>query len=368
MNGTNGNGPLLSTAELNETAAWLASRQESRGEFPWLPGGKLDPWNHVHAAMGLVTAGYTAQARRAYRYLHATQQNDGGWARWSVKGQTTDNGHESNQAAYLASGLWHLYLEEEDTDFLAEMWPVLNRAINFVVSLRMADGAISWALDPEGIPEDYPLLTGNSSTYGSLVSALRIAEHLGYDRPLWRETAIDLGDIIRNKIGRFNDHRMPDPPGRFSMDWYYPVLAGPIRDGAGRRRLLDTAQTSDFLTPGQGCRCVIESPWYTIAETCELAIAMDTVGLVDRAEEVFSWVLRHRTDGGAYHMGIVMPQDVPFPAGELAPWNVAALLIANDVLRGESATSDFFRSLGGQDVLEESPLSTGTDDSLAVSA
>ncbi len=368
MSRTKGMGPLLTAAQTGETARWLASRQESAGEFPWIPGGKLDPWNHVHAARGLVTAGYLDEARRAYRYLTAHQQADGGWARWSVKGQATDNGHETNQAAYLASGLWHLYLADEDSDFLAEMWPVVDRAVDFVVELRMPDGSISWARDPEGIPEDYPLLTGNSSTFGSLVAALRIAEHLGHDRPAWRTTAIDLGDIIRNNIERFTDHRMPDPPGRFSMDWYYPVLAGPIRGAAGRRRLLDLAQTGTFLSEGEGCRCVSESPWYTIAETSELAIALDTVGLVDRAEEVFGWIHRYRLDDGAYHMGVVMPDEVPFPPGELSPWNAAAVLITDDVLRGESATSDFFRSLGGEDVLDDSELSTGTNDSLAASA
>ena len=58
---------------------------------------------------------------------------------------------------------------------------------------------------------------------------------------------------------------------------------------------------------------------------------MDAVGLVDRAEEIFGWVERHRTDAGAYHMGVVMPEDVPFPPDELSPWNVAAVLIADAI-------------------------------------
>ena len=27
--------------------------------IPWASGGKMDPWDHIHAAMGLALAGYT---------------------------------------------------------------------------------------------------------------------------------------------------------------------------------------------------------------------------------------------------------------------------------------------------------------------
>ena len=47
---------LLSAEELEATAQWLSSRQKPTGEIPWADGSKMDPWDHVHSAMGLATA------------------------------------------------------------------------------------------------------------------------------------------------------------------------------------------------------------------------------------------------------------------------------------------------------------------------
>ena len=49
------------------------------GEIPWAAGGKMDPWDHIHAAMGLTTMGYSSAAKAAFRYLARIQQPHGAW-------------------------------------------------------------------------------------------------------------------------------------------------------------------------------------------------------------------------------------------------------------------------------------------------
>ena len=54
---------------LRETAEYIASVQTRAGAIPWESAGKVDPWNHVEAAMGLSVMGFTAEARRALDYM-----------------------------------------------------------------------------------------------------------------------------------------------------------------------------------------------------------------------------------------------------------------------------------------------------------
>lgn len=328
-----------------ETAAWIAARQERSGEIPWAPGAKMDPWDHVHAAMGLAVAGRRVEARAAYRFLVDVQHADGGFACERRDGRVVNESRESNHAAYLATGLWHLHVAHPDPDFLAETWPAIERAIDFVVRLQEPSGAISWAVDPEGRAWRAPLLTGSSSIHGSLVCAERIADRLGHDRPAWRDARRRLGRVLRDDIEAFEGVDLPEGPGRHSMDWYYPVLGGALRDAPARDRLLDPARTGVFLEDGVGCRCVQDRPWYTVAETCELALALDAAGLRSRARDVLSWVGWLRDGGGGYWTGATHPEREIYPDGEQTTWTAATVLLAADALGEGSPTSSFFRDL-----------------------
>jgi len=343
----------LALKHLEATGDWIASRQESDGALPWVPNGKFDPWDHVHAAMGLTLAGRFDAARAAFRYLVRAQGADGAWAAESCGGQVVDATRQSNHAAYLAVGLWHHHTAKPDVDFLAEMWPSLQRAIDFVVDLRMPCGSIAWAVNPAGRPWKAPLLTGSSSIHGSLVCAIRIAERLDRDASEWRAARERLAHVLRHDLRRFDDVDLPNGgPGRHSMDWYYPILGGAVRGAAARLRLLDRAQADVFLEEGVGCRCVIERPWYTVAETCEMVLALDACGLTNRAEQMLSWVKPLRTEEGGYWTGVTHPDRILYPEGEQTPWTAATVLLAADALARESATSSFFRDLAGEDLGE----------------
>ncbi len=350
----NGRRPL-SDEQFEATAQWIADRQEAGGVFPWVPGGKFDPWDHVHAAMGLELAGRYEEARAAFRHLVDTQEANGGWvAEWHGD-RIVDGTFQSNHAAYVATGLWHYYLATEDIDFVAEMWPTMRRAIDFVVDLQQPCGAIAWAVNPVGKAWTDPLVTGSSSIHGSLVCAIRIAERLDHDATDWRLARLRLSHVLNRNIERFEDVDFPNGgPGRHSMDWYYPVLGGAVRGAAGRLRLLDDDMVEAFLEEGVGCRCVVENPWYTVAETCELVLALDAVGLTSRAQQVLSWMQPLRTAQGGYWTGVTHPDRIYYPEGEQTPWTAATVLLAADALAGETATASFFRDLAGEDLDDRS--------------
>ena len=65
------------------------------------------------------------------------------------------------------------------------------------------------------------------------------------------------------------------------LDWYYPVLAGPVRATAAVARL--ESGWAELVVPRLGVRCVSDQSWVTAAESCELAMALAVAGEPDRA-------------------------------------------------------------------------------------
>jgi hypothetical protein len=327
---------------LRQTARWIAAHQRDDGAIPWFPRRKMDPWDHVECAMALSAAGMSNAARSAFRFLAATQDIDGAWPALRNCTAIIDPARQTNHAAYLATGLWFFHRTFRDTGFLAEMWPTLQRAIEFVLRLQAADGSIYWATDGDGSTWPAPLLAGCASMHGSLICAARIAEFLGHDPSNWIAARQRLGDVLRSGERLFAVAAVPEPPGRYAMDWYYPVLGGAVRGDAARLRL--DAGHVQFTQKGRGCRCVKDRDWYTVAETCELIIALDTAQMKERAYALFEWVQTLRLDDGGYWMGITYPNKLCWPP-ERPSWTAATVVLAADVLLGDSPTSGFFREL-----------------------
>jgi hypothetical protein len=337
---------MLSTAEIRATGAWIVSHQDPSGAIPWWRGGKMDPWDHVHAAMGLTVAGFRSEAEAAYRFLATAQLADGGWYAERRNGAITDRTQETNHAAYFCTGLWHHYTATRDRRLLTDLWPTVERAMDFTLRLQDESGAISWAVSPEGAVWNAPLLTGSSSIHGSITCAVRIAESVGAPRPRWLLAQRRLANVLANYIQRFDNVDLAERPGRYSMDWYYPVLAGAIRGKAARARLSDQASNEKFVTEGIGCRCVHDSPWYTVAESCELVLALNACGLTGRARELLGWMAAYRMNDGGYHTGKTWPENVVWPV-ECNTWTAATVLLADDALAGRSRASELFQNLDG---------------------
>jgi len=315
----------LDRADVRSSAASIARVQEPSGAVPWFPGGHVDPWDHIECAMALTVAGLRDEARAAFEFLRETQRPDGSWPAKVIDGVVEDASFETNQCAYIAVGVWHHLLVTEDVDFAARMWPTVRDALDLVTGYATDRGEISWSVGADGRARPEALLTGSSSTYHSLRCGLALADRLDIPQPEWEIATGRLGHVIVEHPEAFLDK------SRFSMDWYYPVLGGAVRGAAGRARL--ASRWDEFVVPGLGIRCVDDEPWVTGAETAELVIALDAVGMTDEAAALFADVQHLRTDDGSYWTGWQYVAGVNWPA-EQSTWTAAAVILAADALLG----------------------------------
>lgn len=323
---------------LRPTVEFILNVQRPSGEIPWFESGYTDPWDHIEAAMGLTIGGEYEAAVRAYKWLADAQLDDGSW--WaSYRGDEIDNSkrRETNFVAYIATGVWHHYLVTQDRDFLQALWPAVESAIGFVLSLQTEHGEIHWAVDGDGKAKCDALVTGCSSIYKSLECAMNIALTLGEGKPHWKEARTELGQALRFKPERFD--RTWESKARYSMDWFYPVLAGALPQAEGHARLM--ARWDEFIETGLGCRCVSDEPWATVAESCELVMALLAAGDHARAVEVYSWLHQWRAADGSYWTGYQWVEDLLWP-DEKPTWTAGAILLAADALTHHTAASELF--------------------------
>jgi hypothetical protein len=333
---------VLSFAEVVLTGRAIERMQSASGAIAW-PDGHIDAWDHIECAMALSACGLSAPARLAYDWLRSAQRLDGSWARSvtgiSVNGAAvTDPAAEAHHAAYVAVGAWHEYLVSGDISFVELMWPTVRLAVDWTLGLATPRGEIRWERDASGVPGSFALLSGCASIYQSLRCAVALAKVAGDPQPEWERAADRLGYLVASCPEAFADKN------RFAMDWYYPVLGGAVRGPAAVARI--EAGWERFVVPGLGARCVSDQPWVTVAETCELVLALDACGLRSAALPMFETVARLRQADGSYWTGWQYVNSQPFPR-ECSSWTAAAVVLAADALCGYSAGSPVFRYVPG---------------------
>ncbi len=326
---------VLTADEAVATAEHLVALQLDSGMIPWFPGGHCDPWNHVESAMALDVAGFHAEAARAYEWLADTQRPDGSWHNYYwPDGSIEEAKLDTNVCAYIAAGVWHHWRCTRDRSFVDHLWPVVHRALDWVLDHRRADGTVLWAVEPDARPWDYALLTGSSSIQHSLRCGLLVGELVGCQRPDWAAAADVISAVVNERPDAF------EPKSRWAMDWYYPALTGALRGDAAVARL-ETGWKA-FALDGLGIRCVSDEPWITASETAECAIAYAGIGEIDTATELLNWTRNHRLDDGSYWTGIVYPTRERFPADERTSYTAAAVLLAADAIAMASPAADLF--------------------------
>lgn len=328
----------LTPGELATTVDYIAGNQLADGAICWFANGHIDPWDHVEAAMGLSIGGAFEQAEAAYAWLRAQQRDDGGWYVRYRDGRVEDGSRsETNFVAYVATGVWHHYRISGHRAFLARCWPMVRSAIDFVLRLQAPTGEVYWALDhSSGVSED-ALVTGCSSIYKSLECAISSAQVLGEPYHHWLQARGRLGEVLRLQPERFD--RTWESKARFSMDWFYPVLTGVVQGDAARQRL--AARWHEFVEPELGCRCVADRPWVTVAESCELALALLASGQRQQAAQLYNWLHQYRLEDGSYWTGYVFADRAIWPE-ECPTWTAAAMLLAADALAGLTPAHDLF--------------------------
>lgn len=339
---------MMRREDLSGATARILELQRHDGSIPWVDAGVFDAWNHTESAMALAVMGEIEAARTAFAHLAEAQNKDGSW--WCDYGNAApiEDGQkmadadkprvrDTNYAAYVASGVLHHYLVTNDAAFLRDFWPTARAAIRFVLAQQQAEGDIRWAARDAHAEADDALLAGNSSIYKSLEAGIRLADLIGDPQPEWRAARARLGETLREKPHRFD--RQWESKAHFSMDWYYPALCGALPGNQARARL--DAQWTDYVEPGVGVRCTSREPWATVAEACELAMALAKHGERARAETLFGWQARCRDEDGAYWMGWQFREAAFWPADKPS-WTQAAVILAADALYGLSPARTFF--------------------------
>jgi hypothetical protein len=320
---------------IEAAADYIARTQRNSGEIPWFDGGKTDPWDHVEAAMGLSIGGYVRQAHRAFEWMANTQLEDGSWYCSYRNGLPEDKTRDANMSAYIAVGVYHLFLITRDKAFSKRMWDTIRKAIDFASGLQAPGGEIYWAVNPEGKTDKMALLTGSSSVCMSLKCALALGRELGCDMPPEWETSLrKLEDAIRHRPHVFNMSK-----ARFSMDWFYPILCGAVTGESARKRI--DKYWKKFIMEGQGVRCVSDQPWVTLAETSELCLALAAMGNRVQSEIVFDWISDKRYEDGSFWCGHTYPDMVVWPE-EKNTWTNAVVLMAADAIYGLTPASQLF--------------------------
>ena len=321
---------MINSNNLNfykDSLDYIIKVQTPDGSISWEKDRKLDPWDHVEAAMGLIIGGKEAEARSAFLWLKENQEEDGSWYAQYNNGTPESQRKESNFSAYIATGLWHYYLITENKCFLEEMFPTLDLAMNFVISLQTSFGDIHWAKENNKILDD-SLITGCSSIYKSLDCAISIYRILGHDTKSLVKAKELLKTCLLENVERFD--RSWKSKKRYSMDWYYPVMCGVVKGKKAKEKI--QSRWDEFVIDGMGCKCVVEEPWVTTAESSELVVALVVIGEVDKAKELFEWLHQWKDPkDNLYWTGYVYTDQKYWPV-EKPTWTAAAVLIAADSL------------------------------------
>jgi hypothetical protein len=331
----------LSPEFFKRTADFIVSVQEPDGSIPGVEGGISDPWNHVEAAMGLSVGGRYKEAKKAYDWLIETQMDNGSW--WDAhKGGSVMDGTriDSNHVAYIATGVWHHFLITREKNFLKRMWPTVEAAVQFVLSLQTDYGEISWAVNEKNDVHEDALKAGCCSIFKSLECAVYIARVLEKETQPWELARNRLGHTIRSRPGRFD--RTWESKSRYSMDWFYPVLTGVIIGPAAIVHL--NSGWANFVVDRLGCRCVSDEPWVTVAESCELVMSLIGAGNRKEAAELFGWLQKYRETDGSFWTGYVYPRGEFWPE-EKTTWTAGAVLLAADALVNATSASRLFTAV-----------------------
>ncbi len=321
------------------TVNYISATQHQDGSIPWFESGPMDPWDHIEAAMGLTIGNRLDEAKQAYYWLRDNQLPNGTWLAAYKDGKVEDGTRaESNFVAYVATGVWHYYLVTEDQDFLETMWQTVQAAMTFVLRLQGEEGQIYWCEDTRlGIRKD-SLVTGCSSIYKSLECALNIAAILGREASSWALARTRLRRALTHHPECFD--RTWDSKSRFAMDWFYPVLTSVIKGNAARLHL--GSRWQEFVRTGAGCVCVTDEPWVTVAESCELTMALLAAGEYQKAVQLFSWLHQFRDTDGSYWTGYVYRDEAIWPL-EKPTWTAGAVLLAADALSNKTSGAHLFR-------------------------
>lgn len=334
-------------SRLAAPVARILEVQQCDGMIPWFEQGPWDSWNHAECVMALGVAGEERAARAGLDALADAQQADGAFLseygnalpmadHVAIARVPAPQVLDTNFTAYVATAVEHHRLLF-GTRAAKPYWPMVRAAIDHVLDHQHDNGDVSWCAEAHGTGLDDALLAGNASIFASLGHALDLAAVMREDQPRWHEARERLGETIRGRPERFA--RSEQQRGHHAMDWYYPVLAGAVTGEAAQAHL--RGQWHRFIEAELGCRCVASEPWVTVAETCELVMALLRCGNDGEAARLLQLIETRRDTDGVFWMGWQFDEAIDWPA-EKPGWTQAAYVLALDALEAMTPGSRIF--------------------------
>ncbi len=321
---------------IQSQADFIISQQLPSGAIPWYRGGITDPWDHVESAMALDFSGHFRESRLAYEWMHDRQNPDGSWYFSYHDDRPQDLTKDTNFSTYIAAGMWFHYLTTKDLEFLRYMWPVVERSMNFALSLQEPGGEICWGVSENNEVWPGAILTASSSTWLSIVCGTRIAKALSFEKPSWNKASRKLARAIKEHPERFDT--FGEDKGGHAMTWYYPTLVGLVEGKQAEERI--SRGWPNFIIDGWGCKCFADRQSVCVAETFELILALVKMGAEDKARMVRDWVLQFQDSDGVFYREAYWP-DKDMRRSERGPqvpekntWTSAAAILALVALEG----------------------------------
>ncbi|UCG84275.1 MAG: prenyltransferase [Dehalococcoidia bacterium] len=309
---------------VDSQADFIIDCQLPSGAIPWYKGGITDPWDHIEGAIALDLCRRYQEATAAYTWSRTMQNPDGSWYSGYLDNEPQERVRDANFAAYIATGMWFHYCATQDLDFLREMWPTVEKGVDFALSLQQPTGAISWALSEKGKPWPGAILTSSCCIWHSIRNGINISQTLGINKPDWISSGERLFQATQNP-DLFD--KMGENERRYAMNWFYPVLTGVLTGQEAKEHI--EREWSDLVIDGWGCRVAADDDVTAVAETSELIIALCLIGEQEKAAKLLDWTLRLWDDNGGFCRGIKLPEQEPCPGDdERATWTSAALIMA----------------------------------------
>ena len=232
--------------------------------------------------MALDVGGRFAEAERAYEWLRGMQHSDGSWHAY-YQGDAVKEHDARHQRHVLRRQrrVAPLPARTGDTGFLERAVPGRRARDRLRARQPAPDRRDRMGRRPDAC-------RGQGRAAHRLVEHLLVVALRDRRGRATRTRASRLGALTR--IARHRDRAPPRALPRQGTLGDGLVLPDPRRCAARATppRRASPSKWDTFVVPGRGVRCVSDQPWITAAETCELVMALDAIGLHDRAHELFA--------------------------------------------------------------------------------
>ena len=290
---------------------WIITNQSSSGAIFWDEKGKCDPWDHCECLIALAIYEEWEHFWRGVNWFF-TNLNEDGLIYAEFQNEKPSKLHyESHHAPYIIMPLIQASLIDKEQDYKKiltnEQLLKLENIFEVLDDFKDEDGYFYWAKDSNGY-SDNSLITASMSIFLSLVA--KDKSFPKFNTEMWQEK------FNRDGVDR----------SRFSMDFYYPFLAG-IKNN--KKEFLDLLD--NYYVKGLGVKCVAEEPWVTIAESSECVISALIHDNENIAKQIFNDIQQFQNKDGIFPTGYQYDMEIFWPE-ENSTWTNAAVIIAAHAL------------------------------------